>query len=134
MVIMRIGAYRITNQDATVDCRTRPMTFMGAGLGRCTAEDRPSLAWQQLRQGGQHHPINGLIARSGDLPAYHHQLMSQHRDFEIFRIRRTAQTNQPERTAHDQEAKVRTTAAGSLPDRHRRCSRPEPRTGTPDAW
>jgi hypothetical protein len=66
-------------------------------------KDRPTLPRQQLRQRSQHHPIRRRKARPRDLPAHHHQLMTQYRDLNVLGIGHRPQADQAHSAPKDQE-------------------------------
>jgi hypothetical protein len=50
-------------------------------------EDRPPVAGQQLRHGGQDHPVGRCVAGSSDLAAQDRELVAEHRDLDVFGVR-----------------------------------------------
>src|SRR4051794_16515610 len=58
----------------------------------------------------------GGITRPGDLPSHHHQLVPQHRDFDVLAVRGWTQPDQPEERRTITNASVRTIMTLSLPE------------------
>jgi hypothetical protein len=66
-------------------------------------EDRPPLPRQQLRQGGQQHPIRVPVSRAAHLPAQDRELMPQHRDLNLVGIRRRTPPEHAKNPSHDHQ-------------------------------
>jgi hypothetical protein len=58
---------------------------------------------QEPGQGGEDGPVGGGVARPGHLAAQHHQLVAQHRDLHILRVRGRTDPDQTENPPDDQE-------------------------------
>jgi hypothetical protein len=66
-------------------------------------EGCPALSRQQLGQRGEDEPIGGGIAGPGDLPTQHQELVAQHGDLHVLRVRGWTESDQAENPPNDQE-------------------------------
>jgi hypothetical protein len=66
-------------------------------------EGRPALARQQLRQGGQQHPIGRHVPRTPNLAAQNRQLVAKHFDLHRIGVRCRTVPEHPQNQANDHQ-------------------------------